>query len=160
MRLSLTVFLILAVSGLLLLSSPSVDAKKSHSHKDNSQQSTDSNNGSSGGGVITKFNTAAESDTTGKSLTVEQAILACPSSNSPSAPASLKPWCDTFMMYIVDYCLNHMNDKGAKESFQVCYDTDLRDGMIKYLYDNNMTVDGKKPVEVSAELAANAINNF
>lgn len=61
------------------------------------------------------------------------------------------------MIYVVDYCLNHMNDKGAKESFQVCYDTDMRDGMIKYLYDNNLVVDGKKPVDVSVEIGSRCI---
>ncbi|MFZ0327999.1 MAG: hypothetical protein WBQ25_12070 [Nitrososphaeraceae archaeon] len=50
-----------------------------------------------------------------------------------------------------------MNDKGAKESFQVCYDTDMRDGMIKYLYDNNLVVDGKKPVDVSVEIGSRCI---
>jgi hypothetical protein len=155
----------LLVSSLLLSSSIGstalVDAKKSKHIGSNSNSASNSNGNNNSNGVITKFTIAADSGTTGKSLTVEQAILACPTSvNNPSAPASLKPWCDTFMTYIVDYCLNHMNDKGAKENFQVCYDTDLRNGMIDYLYKTDRVVDGKKPVEVSAELVSNAINNL
>lgn len=152
---------VLLVSSLLLSSSIGltalVDAKKSkHSSSSNSASNSNNNNG-----VITKFTIAVDSGKTGKSLTVEQAILTCPSAdNNPNVPASLKPWCDKFITYITDYCLTHMKDVGAKENFQVCYDRDLRDEIIQYLYTNHLVVDGKSPVNISIELFSNAINNL
>jgi hypothetical protein len=51
-----------------------------------------------------------------------------------------------------------MDDPGAKESFQVCYDSNLGKEIGNYLIKHDITVDGESGPSVAGELAGKSFN--